>query len=639
MVRTYIRKTERGNSYSEEDMVRAISKIDKKNMTIKRAAEIFNIPRSSIQTRLRRNQRGELQNKGRFKPVFDKQMELDLSKHLIASEKLFHGNSTSDVRRLAYQFAELNNIPHTFNRNRQMAGKDWLISFLRRQHNLSIRTPEPTSLARVTGFTERKVGIFFTNIQNMRNKYDFPPSRIFNCDETGVSTVQKPKKIVAQKGRKQVGRLVSAERGKNITLLACISATGAFIPPFMVYTRVRMKPELLSNSFPGTVGYANPSGWMDSSLFPKFIEHFVTATNTTMDKPSLLILDGHGSHKSLEAIELCRKHGVVMVTLPPHTSHRLQPLDVSVFGPFKAYLNSEMDKWMTSNPGQRIRDFDMSSIIKNAFMRAMTPTNIIKGFEKTGIHPWNPDVFDKSDFMGAAAAAAAATLPSATTEGGPACEEKAESEHPDKDESNETLEEVEKSNSKINASLEFEPPRASTPEQMPVSEDIRPRAEPIIDKDDDEGHLYYVPVSTIAPLPTPSTSGVTKRASRKQETSQIITGTPYKTQVEESARNKMNKSSVRKVFATKKQQPKAKMGKRQLNNNLEMSAKRKTTTKRPPEEDHDSEDDTNCLYCGEKYGDTKFEEWIRCQSCLQWMHEDCTDNEAKNDSFTCDNCR
>lgn len=161
MMRKYIRKTEKGGSYAEEDMVQAISQIDKKNLSIRRAAEIFKIPRTSIQSRLRRNQKNVLVNKGRYKPTFNKQMETELKNHIIAAEKLFHGNSPSDVIRMAYQFAELNGIAHNFNKTRQMAGKDWLTSFLQRQNDLSIRTPEPTSLARVAGFTERKVRGFF----------------------------------------------------------------------------------------------------------------------------------------------------------------------------------------------------------------------------------------------------------------------------------------------------------------------------------------------------------------------------------------------------------------------------------------------------------------------------------------------
>jgi hypothetical protein len=56
----------------------------------------------------------------------------------------------------------------------------------------------------------------------------------------------------------------------------------------------------------------------------------------------LLILDGHGSHKHLDALEFVKVNGVILLCLPPHCTHRMQPLDVSFFRPLDAYYNPEM---------------------------------------------------------------------------------------------------------------------------------------------------------------------------------------------------------------------------------------------------------------------------------------------------------
>jgi hypothetical protein len=48
----------------------------------------------------------------------------------------------------------------------------------------------------------------------------------------------------------------------------------------------------------------------------------------------LLILDGHSSHTlSLDVVEIPRKHGVVMLPLHSHSTHRMQLLDVAFFKP------------------------------------------------------------------------------------------------------------------------------------------------------------------------------------------------------------------------------------------------------------------------------------------------------------------
>lgn len=87
------------------------------------------------------------------------------------------------------------------------------------------------------------------------NKYQLKPERIYNVDETGVSSVPKTYgNIIAEKGKKQVGILTSAERGKNVTAELCVSASGEFLPPLFIFPRQRMKASLLEDTLLGSWG-------------------------------------------------------------------------------------------------------------------------------------------------------------------------------------------------------------------------------------------------------------------------------------------------------------------------------------------------------------------------------------------------
>ena len=55
-------------------------------------------------------------------------------------------------------------------------------------------------------------------------------------------------------------------------------------------------------------------------------------------RPILLLYDGHTSHYTAQVIAEAKEQGIYLFALPPHTSHFLQPLDKSVFGPFKKKL-------------------------------------------------------------------------------------------------------------------------------------------------------------------------------------------------------------------------------------------------------------------------------------------------------------
>ncbi|XP_065639620.1 uncharacterized protein LOC136072345 [Hydra vulgaris] len=281
------------------------------------------------------------------------------------------------------------------------AGEDWLYGFMNRFKNLSLRRPEATSLSRATSFNKTNVAEFFKNLEEIFRKYNFNPNDIYNADETGCCTVQKVGniKVIACKKDKQVGKITSAERGTLVTMLAAVNAIGNAIPLFMVFPRMHFKDLMLHGAPPGTVGTAHVSGWMTADSFYLFMKHFITSTKCSNDHPVLLILDNHKTHLSIKTIDLAKEKGVVMLTLPPHCSHKLQPLDRTVYGPFKAFYNHAANSFMVNNPSKHITIYDISSLVGVAFPLAFTPKNIVSGFQCTGIFPFNPMIFSNEDFL------------------------------------------------------------------------------------------------------------------------------------------------------------------------------------------------------------------------------------------------
>ena len=132
-------------------------------------------------------------------------VEKELAQHILNLEESFFGLNITDIRRLAFQIAEQNGIPHKFNRNTKLAGKKWFYCFMKRHPNLSIRLPENTSLARVKGFNREAVHHFFDILQQKVRENGINSTTIFNVDESGFSTVQKKcSKIIGEKGKKRI---------------------------------------------------------------------------------------------------------------------------------------------------------------------------------------------------------------------------------------------------------------------------------------------------------------------------------------------------------------------------------------------------------------------------------------------------
>lgn len=176
---------------------------------------------------------------------------------MIWCSKMCYGKSTKDFRELAYEMAIINKIkiPPSWERNKQ-AGVDFMQGFMKRRPKLSIRQPEGCSLSRATSFNKHNVAKFYDNLENVykRSNAFADGSRVYNLDETGTLTVQKPKKVITEKGVKQVSQCTSGERGTLVTTCCIISAAGNTLPPAMVFPSKHFKNHMLNGSPPGTLG-------------------------------------------------------------------------------------------------------------------------------------------------------------------------------------------------------------------------------------------------------------------------------------------------------------------------------------------------------------------------------------------------
>lgn len=332
--------------------------------------------------------------------IFSDEEETAFSDYLLHAAKLHYGLSTKTTRKLAFEFgvAISKTIPESWKSN-GCAGIDWLKSFMRRRGELSLRSPEATSLARATAFNRHTVGEFFSNLEDVRARHSYAPQDIYNVDETGLTTVQKPVKIIAGRGEKQVGRITSAEMGTLVTACCAVNAIGNSVPPFFVFPRVHFKEGMISGGPPGCVGTSNPSGWMNATAFVEWMKHFIHHTRCSVNEQVLLLLDNHESHVSIDCLDLAKENGITMLSFPPHCSHKLQPLNRSVYGPFKRYYNASCDEWVGKNP-RPMTIFDIANVANKAYAQAFTPSNIIVGFKVAGIEPFNSRVFTDDEFLG-----------------------------------------------------------------------------------------------------------------------------------------------------------------------------------------------------------------------------------------------
>lgn len=538
------------------------------------------------------------------------------------------------VRALAFDYAvKLDlKIPKSWERSK-MAGKDWMRGFLQRRTELSIRKPQATSLARAMAFNRFNVGAFFGKLKELQNKYHFAPQNIFNMDETGVTTVQIPDRVVARKGTKQVGRIVAAERGTLVTLAVAVSAIGNLIPPFFIFPRKKYKKEFIVKGPIGCGGSANPSGWMNGEQFYEFLEFFQSHVHASIDNPVLLILDNHESHLSIRGLDYCKDNGIFVLSLPPHCSHKLQPLDRSCFGPFKGLVNTICDNWVSNNPGDRMTIYHIPGIIDGTLAKAASNENIRAGFECTGICPLNENKFADHEFA-----------PSIVTDRDIRDPDPAGNENGDDDGF---------LNESFSSVAAFEEIAGAARTSTPLPTDNEASNMSVSARSDVSEDVLNATLENIRPYPKAAPRKSTPRRGRKTRRSEILTSSPVLNELRKEQEATAKKKAEKEAKKTAKQlkgvklkktgkvaktivKP-AKIAPRATRSSLPARlAKPKPSTSRKADSDSESDIEMKnaCCVCGEKM--VKTERFKLCIECRGKAHIDCVRTNDK--VFTCPNC-
>ncbi|KAG5886927.1 hypothetical protein JTB14_034202 [Gonioctena quinquepunctata] len=83
-----------------------------------------------------------------------------------------------------------------------------------------------------------------------------------------------------------------------------------------------------------------------------------------------------------------------MLSIPLHTSHRLQPLDICFCGPLKWAYDRGCDLFLKSHPLQKITNYEIAELFNKAYERVAAIEKAVKGFSTAGIYPLDPNIFD-----------------------------------------------------------------------------------------------------------------------------------------------------------------------------------------------------------------------------------------------------
>lgn len=134
------------------------------------------------------------------------------------------------------------------------------------------------------------------------------------------------------------------------------------------------------------------NGWISNKIGVRWLrEHFIPYINSRkIGRYRLLVLDGHGSHLTGEFDRICKEHEIILVYMPAHSSHLLQPLDITCFSVLKrAY--GKLVKSKTRLSIHHIDKLDFLPALKQARIEAFKTSTIKSSFIAAGLVPFDPE--------------------------------------------------------------------------------------------------------------------------------------------------------------------------------------------------------------------------------------------------------
>jgi hypothetical protein len=263
----------------------------------------------------------------------------------------------------------------------------WYYSFMKRNPTLSLRNSMPLTSARAAALSEETVDDLFNKLTSVYKDQNIAtPDRIFNLDEKGFDGESMRRRgVVAPKKQKRVNNVFSGWR-EHWSALAIVNAAGFACPPLFVFTGKEVPEGILNHGPIGAKATVQENGYFTQSIFKQVIDHLLEYTSS-IQKPILLIFDGSDSHLDLSTLQYAVDNSIIPLQLPPQTTHRLQPLDVSVFKPFSDYWKQSVKRFKKDNYIKSINKYNVAECIVPAWQHATVPSTVISGFRNCGYWP------------------------------------------------------------------------------------------------------------------------------------------------------------------------------------------------------------------------------------------------------------
>ena len=369
--------------YSEEDVILALKQVAN-GVSERQASVNTGVPRTTIQSR----KYGHTSHQTAAEPLqkLSSVQEKRLTEWILTQESLGLGPTHLQIRQFAERILAIRE-------DSKPLGKRWFQGFLRRNPILRTKKQFRVDTARVNGATTAIIRAWFQKLALPEIRAIKPENR-WNMDEAGIMEGQGLNALVVGSTSRRIAQKKQPGSRAWTSFIECISAIGKALDPLVIFKGKSCQQQWFPielDQYSGWKFTATQNGWTtDATALEWLTKVFIPQTTPqNPQEPRLLIFDGHGSHETTEFMYTCFQHNIYLLFLPPHTSHVLQPLDLSVFSPLKSTYRKELGylTLLTDSTVTGKRNF--LQCYQKARKMALTSHNIKSGWNASGLWPRN----------------------------------------------------------------------------------------------------------------------------------------------------------------------------------------------------------------------------------------------------------
>lgn len=372
--------------YTEEDLQQAITAVRNGSLSVRKAAEEWGVPASTIQSRIKKGVRP----KGEYEATVLQKLSPTQEKHLAAwitvQEDLGVPVSHRQIRLFADRILQANGSSET-------VGNGWLPRFFKHHPEVKTKKVKRVDYKRIEGATTEVIRTWFEKLV-LPAIEDILPEHRGNMDELGVMEGMGTNGLCVGRRETRVAIAKSPENRIWITIIECVTAAGQSLPPLVIYEGADVQQQWfprdsrLYNTISRWRFTTSPKGWTNNDIALHWLKE-IYIPGTATPRKRLLVVDGHGSHESDEFMWECYANNIHLLFLPPHCSHVLQPLDVAVFSPLKNSYRRHLSDIILQRNGLPLNKQDFVVAFARAREDAIYSKNIRSGWEASGLWPVN----------------------------------------------------------------------------------------------------------------------------------------------------------------------------------------------------------------------------------------------------------